>query len=139
MLLCDHTVEAVQPVTGANWSLLFDTRVRAPASPIPEPCDVDVGGQDLDWDVGPLLHHQQPASDLCLQVMQREPLGGTQPLTSALSKSCDAIPDVASPELSPVRLVLPRAQIVLQRLVVALPASQVLRLVDQFLKDLILT
>ena len=59
----------------------------------------------------------------------------TQPLTSALSKSCDAIPDVASP----VRLVLPRAQIVLQRLVVGLPASQVLRLLDQFLKDLILT
>ena len=115
MLLCDPTVEAVLPVTGANWSLLYDTRERAPASPIPEPCDVDVGGQDLDWDVGPLLHHQQPASDLCLQVMQREPLG------------------VASPDLSPVRLVLPRAQIVLQRLVVALPASQVLGLGDQFL------
>ena len=122
-------------MTGANWSLLYDTRERATASPVPEPCDVDVGGQDLDWDVGPLLHHQQPASDLCLQVMQREPLGGTQPLTSALSKSCDAIPDVASP----VRLVLPSAQIVLQRLVVGLPASQVLRLFDQFLKDLILT
>ena len=135
MLLGDHPVEAVQPVTGMNWSLLFDTRVRAPASPIPEPGDVFVGGQDLDWDVAPLLHHQQPASDLCLQVMQREPLCGTQPLTSALSKSCDAIPDVASP----VRLVLPRAQIVLQRLVVGLPASQVLRLFDQFLKDLILT
>ena len=130
-------MEAVQPVTGRNWSLLFDTRVRAPALPIPEPVDAFGGGQDLDWDVSPLLHHQHPASDLCSeQVMRREPLCGSQPLTSALSKSCNEIPvDVASP----VRLVLPRAKIVLQRLAVGLPASQVLRLFDQFLKDLNLT
>ena len=135
MLLCgDQPVEAVQPVTGMNWSLLFDTRVRAPASPIPEPVDVSVGGQDLDWDVAPLLHHQQPASDLCSeQVMRRESPCGTQPLTSALSKSSDESPAVASP----VRLVLPRVKVVLQRLVVGLPASQVLRLFEQFLKDLV--
>ena len=102
-------------MTGANWSLLYDTRERATASPVPEPCDADVGGQDLDWDVGTLPHHQQPASDLCLQVMQREPLGP------------------ASPDPSPVRLVLPVARVVLQRLVVALPASQVLGLGDQSL------
>ena len=137
MLLCgDQPEEAVQPETGMNWSLLYDTRVRAPASPIPEPVDVFVGGQDLDWDVAPLLHHQQPASDLCSeQVMRLESLCGTQPLTSALSKSCNEIPDVASP----VRLVLPRAKVVLQRHVVGLSASQVLRLFDQFLKDLTLT
>ena len=122
-----------------NWTLLHDTRVRAPASPIPEPVDVSVGGQDLDWDVAPLLHHQQPASDLCSeQVMRRESPCGTQPLTSALSKSSDENPAASQPA-SPVRLVLPRVKVVLQRLVVGLPASQVLRLFDQFLKDLILT
>ena len=111
-----------------NWTLLHDTRVRAPASPIPEPVDVSVGGQDLDWDVAPLLHHQQPASDLCSeQVMRRESPCGTQPLTSALSKSSDENPAASQPA-SPVRLVLPRVKVVLQRLVVGLPVSQVLRL-----------
>ena len=61
----------------------------------------------------------------------------TQPLTSALSKSCNESPVVAA---SPVKLMLPRAKIVLQRLAVGLlPASQVLRLFDEFLKDLNLT
>jgi hypothetical protein len=161
VILCgDNPEEAVQPVTGRNWTLLFDTRVpydgsevRAPASPLPELADEFGGGQDLDWDVSPLLHHQHPASDLCSkQVMRREPRCGsqpcelvavpsittsTQPLTSALSKSCNESPvEVASP----VRLMLPRAKIVLQRLAVGLlPASQVLRLFDEFLKDLNLT
>ena len=142
-------------MTGRNWSLLFDTRVpydgsevRAPASPLPELADEIGGGQDLDWDVSPLLHHLHPASDLCSkQVMRREPCCGsqtcevdavssfttcTQPLTSALSQSCNESPVVAA---SHVRLMLPRAKIVLQRLDVGLlPASQVLRLLDESLK-----
>ena len=124
-----------------NWTLLHDTRVRSPASPVPEPVDVCVGGQDIDWDDVPPLHHQQPASDLCLQVMQREPPCGTQPLTSA-SKSSDESPAASQPAspvrmvkkvkvvlqpASPVRLVKP-VKVVLQRLVVELPVPQVLRL-----------
>ena len=109
---------------GRNWSLLFDTRVlpdgsevRAPASPLPE-LAVEIGGvQDLDWDVS------LPSSPT-----------STQPLTSALSKSSCESPVAAA---SPVWLVLPRAKVVLQRLAVQLPASQVLKLCDESLKILI--
>ena len=112
-------------MTGRNWSLLFDTRVlfdgsevRAPASPLPELAVEIGGGQDLDWNVS------LPSSTT-----------STQPLTSALSKSSNESPVVAA---SPVRLMLPRAKLVLQRLAVGLlPASQVLKLCDESLKILI--
>ena len=114
-----------------NWTLLHDTRVRSPASPVPEPGDVCVGGKVLE-EVPPLhhplpdpepvdecvggkvlpevppLHHHQPASDRCLQVMQREPPCGTLPLTSA-SKSCNEFPAAsqpASPVLRQLKVVL---------------------------------
>ena len=115
------------PVTGSSWSLLLDTRVlrdgsevAAPASPLPELG----GGLDLDW--GAAL-----------------PSSPDQPLTSA-SKSSNAIPalpcspdqPLAIPVLaaSPVRLVLPTAKLVLQRLADwQLPAPQVLKFCVDFL------
>ena len=114
-----------------NWTLLHDTRVRSPASPVPEPGDVCVGGKVLE-EVPPLhhplpdpepvdecvggkvlaevppLHHHQPASDRCLQVMRREPPCGTLPLTSA-SKSSNEFPAAsqpASPVLKQLKVVL---------------------------------
>ena len=106
---------------GRNWSLLLDTRVlpdgsdvRAPASPLPE-LAVELGGVlDLDWDVS------LPSSPT-----------STQPLTSALSKSSNASPVAA---VSPVRLNLPIAKLVLQRLAVwQLPVPQVLKFCVEFL------
>ena len=116
-----------------NWTLLHDTRVRSPASPVPEPDDVCVGGKVLDevpplhhlqpvpepvdecvggkvLDEVPPLHHHQPASDRCLQVMRREPPCGTLPLTSA-SKSSDESPAASQPA-SPV--VMKQLKVVLQ-------------------------
>ena len=102
-----------------NWTLLHDTRVR-PASPVPELGDECVGEEvpsphhplpDLepaDECEVPPLHHHQPASDRCLQVMQREPPCGTLPLTSA-SKSCNEFPAAsqpASPVLRQLKVVL---------------------------------
>ena len=102
------------PVTGSSWSLLLDSRVlrdgsevAAPASPLPELG----GGLDLDW--GAAL-----------------PSSPDQPLTSA-SKSSNAIPVLAA---SPVRLMLPTAKLVLQRLADwQLPAPQVLKFCVDFL------
>ena len=116
-----------QPVTGRSWSLLIDTRVprdgsdvAAPASPVPELAAVFGSGPDLDWDVALPSSPVQPCSST-----------STQPLTSALSKSCNAIPAAA---VSPVRLNLPRAKLVLQRLADwQLPAPQVLKFCVGFL------
>ena len=117
-----------QPVTGRSWSLLIDTRVprdgsdvAAPASPVPELAAVIGSGPDLDWDVALPSSPVQPCSST-----------STQPLTSAQeSKSCNAIPAAA---VSPVRLNLPRAKLVLQRLADwQLPAPQVLKFCVGFL------
>ena len=114
-------------MTGSSWSLLLDTRVlcdgsevRAPASPLPELAVAIGGGPDLDWDVALPSSPVQPCSPT-----------STQPLTSALSKSSNASPVAA---VSPVRLNLPMAKLVLQRLAVwQLPAPQVLKFCVGFL------
>ena len=134
-----------------TWTLLHDTRVR-PASPVPELGDECVGEEvpslhhplpDLepaDECEVPPLHHHQPASDRCLQVMRREPPCGTLPLTSA-SKSSNEFPAAsqpASPVLKQLKVVLQPAnpemlvkpvKVVLQRLV-ELSVPQVLGLAE---------